>query len=71
MARQYVSNEAVCPFYLMEDRQTVTCEGVGPGWVIKISRNVNSGNAKDYIREFCYRDWEKCRVAQMLQKKYQ
>ena len=70
MARQYVSTAALCPFYQMEDAKSIVCEGVGPGWTIKISRDGQSGNAKDYKRRFCYDQWEQCPVAKMLQENY-
>ena len=70
MARKYVSNAALCPFYQMEDQKSITCEGVGPGWVIKISRDGQTGNAKAYLRKYCYDQWEQCPIAKMLNEKY-
>lgn len=70
MARNYISNLALCPYYQMEDAKSITCEGIGPGWVIKVSRDGHEGNAKDHIRKYCYDRWEECPVARMLDEKY-
>ncbi len=66
MARQYVSTEARCPFYRMEDGKSVHCEGLRPGWTLTYSKDGHEGRAKGYIKKFCYRDWEKCPIADML-----
>lgn len=70
MPRQYVSNLALCPFYRMEDAQSVVCEGVGPSWSIRLTKDGKSGNAKGYKRKFCYAKWEECIIAKALQEKY-
>ena len=70
MPRDYVSNAALCPFYQMENAKSVVCEGVGPSWSIRLSKDGKSGNAKGYMRRFCYDRWEECMIAQALMKKY-
>ena len=66
MARDYVSTEAMCPFYRMESAKQVTCEGLRPGWTIILRKNGTSGSAKGFIKKFCYRNWKDCPVAEML-----
>lgn len=70
MPRGYVSTEALCPFYRMEDAKSITCEGIGPGWIIKMSKDGQTGNAKGYKRKYCYAAWEACPVAKMLNEKF-
>ena len=70
MARQYVSTAAQCPFYQMEDAKSITCEGLGPGWTIKLTKDGKTGNAKGFKRKLCYDRWEECPVARMLQERY-
>ena len=71
MSRQYVSTAALCPFYQMENAKSITCEGPGPGWTIRVSKDGNSGNAKDFKRKNCYDQWEQCPIAKMLQERYE
>lgn len=71
MARRYVSTEAKCPYYRMEDARSITCEGVGPGWTIRLSKDGSSGNAKGYKRNYCYSwKWEECPIARGLTEKF-
>lgn len=70
MPRHYESSAARCPFYRMEDRKSVTCEGLGPNWTIKMSKDGKSGNAGGYKRRFCYDRWQECPVAVMLQARF-
>lgn len=71
MPRHYESSAARCPFYRMEDRKSVSCEGFGPNWTIKISKDGKNGNASGYKKHFCYDRWEECPVARMLQERFQ
>ena len=70
MARHYESSNAVCPFYRMEDPKAVYCEGINPGWTIRLSKDGKSGSAKGFKRKLCYNLWEQCPIAQMLQRIY-
>jgi hypothetical protein len=54
----------------MEDRKSITCEGLGPNWTIKMSKDGKSGNAGGYKRRFCYDRWQECPVAVMLQARF-
>ena len=55
----------------MEDRKSISCEGFGPNWTIKISKDGKNGNASGYKKHFCYDRWEECPVARMLQERFQ
>lgn len=68
MPRHYVNPEAQCPFYHMEDAKSITCDGVGPSWTIKLSKAGKNGSAKGYKRKFCYNQWQDCPISEMLQK---
>ena len=77
MPWQYESPNALCPFYRMESRNEVWCEGWRDDIGIRISfvnpemRNIiNTGSAMKYKTEFCRAAWEQCPVARMLNQIY-
>lgn len=67
--RHYCSNEALCPFYKYEDDQLIYCEGVQNGCSIRLSFAYARDSLK-YKMDYCRKDYEKCRVARMLNEKY-
>ena len=63
MPRKYESTEAVCPFYIGEDKRSIYCEGIAPGMTLALAFGKD---AADYKFAFCRGSWEECRVASML-----
>ena len=68
MPRYYESSAALCPFYRMEDPKSVICEGFGPKWTIKLSKDGKGGSAGGFKRKFCYDRWDECPISKMLQE---
>lgn len=67
--KHYVSKEANCPYYHMEERQKIYCEGVEEQTSIHLNFP-SPTHLKKYAGQICYGDWENCRIAQMLNKKW-
>ena len=67
MARHYQSPEAMCPFYRMEERNAIHCEGISPDASMTLQWEKP---ADQYRQRFCYGDWTCCKVARMLWAKY-
>ena len=65
-----LSNNVICPFYLCEERQVVYCEGVEDGTSIHLGFN-RPPALKEYKKQFCETQYCKCRIAQMLNKKWE
>lgn len=59
-----------CPFYLerQNDKYRIKCEGVVSGTTTQLTFR---GDKKWYIKDFCCRNYEKCRIYGMLMKKYE
>ncbi len=70
MARHYQSPEVQCPFYRMEDRHCIHCEGPEMDWTL-IQEFDDAGTAKEYKRCYCHADWPQCRIARMLWAQYE
>lgn len=68
MGRNFVSYEALCPFYKAEDKNIIYCEGVVPNSTIQ---NAFQGSAEKYKNKYCCKDWQSCLIAQMLGTKYE
>ncbi|MCD7927348.1 MAG: hypothetical protein LUF80_00560 [Oscillospiraceae bacterium] len=54
-----------CPFYLWSDRLEVHCEGkcrIGFG---------DGQEAREYLREYCAGEWERCTVARSKLQYYE
>lgn len=66
----HVSKFVRCPFYLetQNDKYRIKCEGVVHGTTTQLTFR---GNKKWYIKDFCCRNYEKCRIYVMLLKKYE
>lgn len=68
--KHYVSKSAQCPFYHHEEPQRVSCEGVEHGTGLRLSFDTREHHEM-YKKTFCNSgDWAKCRVARMLEAKY-
>lgn len=66
MAYRYVNPSAVCPFYRMEDKKMIVCEGPESGLGINVTGDGRGGKVKDYKAKFCYSDWQSCTIAKSL-----
>ena len=67
----YISKRVLCPFYkdAPQGRQIVMCEGVEK----QTSIHLAFGHKKqqfEYMEEYCCKDYDTCRIADMLYKKY-
>lgn len=62
---------AECPYWEGKDRQSIYCEGVEEGSRIRLSFS-SPQDKQDYFRARCChcKDWHRCRIAQMLDKKW-
>lgn len=69
-AAQYVSAFALCPFYRLQSNTWVQCEGIEDGSTVKLAFKATQ-HAQEYIRQFCNGDWDACRIARMLNQKYE
>lgn len=58
-----------CPYYKFEEKQKIYCEGVEPGTVVHLAFDTNP-HLKDYKKQFCKGCYNKCRLADMLNRKY-
>lgn len=58
-----------CPYYKFEDKQKIFCEGVQDGTALHLAFDTPS-NLKEYKGNFCKGCYNKCLVAQMLNRKY-
>ena len=63
MARQYMTPEAQCPFYRMEEKTAIHCEGIMPGSTIRL---FIKKAPEEYRRRHCRGAWTKCPIARML-----
>lgn len=71
MAKSKVSVYVKCPYYKREQGQKICCEGVTEGSSIHLAfdANVHPG-MKDYEKTFCKGDYNKCPIAQMLNRRH-
>jgi hypothetical protein len=60
---------ARCPYYNGEDRSKIYCEGVQEGSAIHIAFDTPQ-NRRDYKKSFCNKCYNKCLVADGLNKKW-
>lgn len=67
--KSYVSRDALCPYYHREDTRRLLCEGPAPGVDLQLCFTRRKGY-EDYRRRYCCRDWDRCLVAQTLERKY-
>lgn len=67
----YISKRVLCPFYkdAPQGKQTIMCEGLEKNTSIHLA----FGNKKrqfEYMEEHCCKEFDSCRIADMLYKKY-
>lgn len=60
---------AVCPYYKSDERQLIYCEGVENGTAIHLAFSTLP-DLREYKRKYCRSCWRKCRIAEMLNRKY-
>lgn len=58
-----------CPYYREEARQAIHCEGVGPNTGLRLGF-AGIRQLASYKDEFCRNGWCSCRIAKMLNEKY-
>ena len=66
MAYRYVNPSAMCPFYRMEDKKMIVCEGPEEGLGINVTNDGRDGQVKAYKRKYCYNNWQACALAKSL-----
>lgn len=60
----------LCPFYVTDDRNSITCEGVCPA-SDRITQFFGSREAKNFQRkEYCDRCFVKCELYNVINEKY-
>lgn len=67
----YIAKRVLCPFYkdTPQGKQIVMCEGLEKNTSIHLA----FGNKKrqfEYMEEHCCKEFDSCRIADMLYKKY-
>ena len=67
--KSYVRREVLCPFYHREEQRWLFCEGPEEGVDLRLSFSGKTAFDR-YLHCYCLRDWDRCRVAEMLERKY-
>ena len=65
--KRYISNCAVCPFYLHESRQMVDCVGITDDTVIHLAF-ANATESLMYKKDNCKSNYTKCIIYKMLKQ---
>ena len=68
--RSKVSIYVKCPYYHREEKQKIFCEGVQKGTSIHLAFDSNA-KLKGYKDCYCKKDYNKCLLAQMLNRKWE
>lgn len=65
----YESIRVRCPFWLekQSDKYRIKCEGTVKGTTTQLTFRGDKGW---YIKDFCCKNYEQCRIYQMLNSKY-
>ena len=58
-----------CPYYKFEEKQMIYCEGVQEGTAIHLAFD-SILNLKEYKKRFCKGCYNRCRVAEMNNRKW-
>ena len=68
----FISGRVLCPFYkdCPRGKQSIICEGVESNSTIHLAFG-NKVHLSLYMDKYCCNDYESCRVAEMLFKKYE
>ena len=67
---RYVDKYVKCPFYSSEDKWHIFCEGVCDGTSLQLTFG-NEREKRPYKLKHCIGCYKKCRIAEMLLRKYQ
>lgn len=67
MPRNYHSSAAKCPYYRGENAVMVFCSGICGAETVRMFFR-DGKNARIHKARFCRREWEKCRMAETIQK---
>ena len=71
MPTNYNGVHVVCPYYAdKEELHCITCEGVSSGTLTKVCFK-KKVTKEIYRFKYCERDYQKCRIAQMLDQKWE
>lgn len=69
-SKRMVSAYVVCPFYRDEDKQMIRCEGLERDTSIHLAF-ASHDQLRDYKHRYCNLQYGACRIAQMLEGKYE
>lgn len=69
-ARRNIASSVRCPFCKCEERMMLYCEGVQEDTTVHLAFAYPSA-AREYREKYCEADYEKCRIAQMLERKWE
>ena len=67
--KRMTAANVVCPYYRCEERQKIFCEGVERYTAIHLAF-ASPPQLKDYKSRFCEREYGGCRIADMLERKW-
>lgn len=71
MAKSKVSVYVKCPYYKREQGQKIFCEGISDETSIHLAFDANAKpGMKQYEKCYCKGDYNKCPIAQMLNRMY-
>ena len=68
MPKHYESSAALCPFYRMEEKTVIWCEGPSDS-VMRLLYEQEDTTEKQKT-QFCYHTWTNCPIARMLWAQY-
>ena len=68
--KRNVTKSVLCPFYQSDERQIIYCEGVEPDTRIHLAFS-SSPQLVCYRKRFCEREYRRCRIADMLLRKWE
>jgi hypothetical protein len=66
----YASKRVLCPYYLAETQQDIKCEGVEESASSRLSFKCRE-DKKSYQERYCCNVWKDCRLADMLERKWE
>lgn len=67
--KRKVTKSVLCPYYQSDEKQIIYCEGVEPDTRIHLAFS-SSPQLKCYRKRFCEGSYNRCRIADMLNKKW-
>lgn len=65
---KYNSKCVICPFYIGDDKKSIKCEGEICPSVINIFTSTEKKQA--YLRQYCDDEYQNCKHAKKIVKKY-